>query len=523
MNRAIFRTCVVAGSLSIVAASPAQTPLGPGFVYQGRLNLNGSPVNGPADFEFSLWADPTSQNPGTWLTGAQVMNAVPVANGLFTVTLNAGGELGGVNNFAAFDGTERWLEIHVRFPAGSGTFATLTPRQRIAPAPHALYAATTDWTGLTGIPPGFADGVDHGGDGHSLDAVDGSPTDALYVNAAGGVGIGTTNPLSLVHVASAGPAILRLEADTDNVNENDIASVFFRQDGGQLTARVGFRNDDHFEVVNAANSELWLGANNGNQLRVTPSGVQMTGTTTAADLDVDGTAVINALAILSFPNWIWQTTANLGLRLSQGTTARAEFNDVGFDGSDVDIAFHLVDNDGGQGSVAMDVYEAGPLGDVGSIYADVLYGAGKFFRIDHPLDPANKYLLHGCIESSEMKNLYDGVATTDSAGYATVSVPDYMEALNTAFRYQLTVIDDGDDFVLAKVTRELQDGSFEIRTSRPSVKVSWQLTGVRRDPFAAALPFEVERPKQGRDRGRYLHPEVYGQPKALKIGMPVSD
>jgi hypothetical protein len=43
------------------------------------------------------------------------------------------------------------------------------------------------------------------------------------------------------------------------------------------------------------------------------------------------------------------------------------------------------------------------------------------FKIDHPLDPANKYLYHSFVESPDMKNMYDGNVTTDEAGLATVS------------------------------------------------------------------------------------------------------
>ena len=62
------------------------------------------------------------------------------------------------------------------------------------------------------------------------------------------------------------------------------------------------------------------------------------------------------------------------------------------------------------------------------------------FKIDHPLDPANKYLYHSFVESPDMKNIYDGNVTTDGSGTAIVTMPAWFEALNTDFRYQLTVI-----------------------------------------------------------------------------------
>jgi hypothetical protein len=62
------------------------------------------------------------------------------------------------------------------------------------------------------------------------------------------------------------------------------------------------------------------------------------------------------------------------------------------------------------------------------------------FVIDHPLDPAGKFLEHSVVESDEMKNVYDGVVTLDRRGSAVVRLSPWFEALNTRFRYQLTPI-----------------------------------------------------------------------------------
>jgi hypothetical protein len=65
---------------------------------------------------------------------------------------------------------------------------------------------------------------------------------------------------------------------------------------------------------------------------------------------------------------------------------------------------------------------------------------GGSFKIDHPLDPANKYLYHSFVESPDMMNVYNGNIMTDRRGLAVVILPNYFEALNRDFRYQLTVI-----------------------------------------------------------------------------------
>src|SRR5262245_711847 len=65
---------------------------------------------------------------------------------------------------------------------------------------------------------------------------------------------------------------------------------------------------------------------------------------------------------------------------------------------------------------------------------------GGGFKIDHPLDPANKSLSHSFVESPDMKNIYDGVTVLNERGDAVVELPDWFEALNRDFRYQLTAV-----------------------------------------------------------------------------------
>ena len=62
------------------------------------------------------------------------------------------------------------------------------------------------------------------------------------------------------------------------------------------------------------------------------------------------------------------------------------------------------------------------------------------FKIDHPLDPANKYLCHSFVESPDMKNVYDGVVVLDGKGKAEIELPDWFGILNKDFRYQITAI-----------------------------------------------------------------------------------
>jgi hypothetical protein len=140
-------------------------------------------------------------------------------------------------------------------------------------------------------------------------------------------------------------------------------------------------------------------------------------------------------------------------------------------------------------------------------------GSGSF-KIDHPLDPANKYLSHSFVESPDMMNVYNGNITTDRHGLATVNLPDYFEALNGEFRYQLTVIGQ---FAQAIVAKKIAGNHFVIRTNRPNVEVSWQVTGVRHDAYADRYRIPVEEDKAVGEQGYYLHPEVFGQPESKSI------
>jgi len=147
-------------------------------------------------------------------------------------------------------------------------------------------------------------------------------------------------------------------------------------------------------------------------------------------------------------------------------------------------------------------YFVGDVQVLGDLYAD-----NQPVRIDHPLDPENQYLVHAALESPEQLNVYSGNETTDAAGYATVSLPAYFSAINRDLRYQLTVIGD---FAQAVIAEEATGNEFVIRTDKPQVKVSWQVTGVRNDALARSNPMKVEVVKPDHERGTYLHPEAYG-------------
>ena len=154
------------------------------------------------------------------------------------------------------------------------------------------------------------------------------------------------------------------------------------------------------------------------------------------------------------------------------------------------------------------------IGDSLDVNGNLTKGGGSF-KIDHPLDPENKYLYHSFVESPDMMNVYNGNVMLDASGQARVVLPEWFEALNRDFRYQLTPIGrPGPDLYVA---REISSNSFEIAGGEPGMKVSWQVTGIRQDPYAEMHRIPVQQDKGIEEQGKYMHPEAYGMPETMGV------
>ena len=151
-------------------------------------------------------------------------------------------------------------------------------------------------------------------------------------------------------------------------------------------------------------------------------------------------------------------------------------------------------------------------GDV-DVTGTLTKGGGSFL-IDHPLDPENKTLSHSFVESPDMMNIYNGNVILDESGEAWVELPEWFDALNRDFRYQLTGI--GSAAVLY-VAEEIVGNQFKIAGGAPAMKVSWQVTGIRQDAWANENRIPVEAEKHPGLKGRFVHPEVRGLPAELGI------
>jgi len=171
-----------AATLMILATAGA-APVSTSFVYQGQLKQGGVPVTGTVDFEFSLW---TTDEGGSLVAGPISVGGQEVTQGLFHAELDFGIDV--------FDGDKLWLEIAVGNPTAGGEPTPLSPRQRLSPAPYALHALSA-------------------AAGNTLDAIDGSPVNAVFVDAEGDVGIGTTTPGATLDIVAAAGLSLRVNDD----------------------------------------------------------------------------------------------------------------------------------------------------------------------------------------------------------------------------------------------------------------------------------------------------------------------
>jgi hypothetical protein len=430
-----------------------QAANGTAFTYQGRLTDGGAPANGIYDIRFILYDAAVG---GAQVGSIATKEDITVSAGLFNVTLDFG---------SIFNGTALFLDIAVRPGASSGQYTALTPRQALTPAPYAHYASS-----------------------------------------AGTATLATTAQTATLAIAAQTAITATALILPFNGSASSAGSLFEITNSG--TGQAGeFRSASSFVSLFVSNS------GEGGAIRADTGDAGKGSAVTAYNYGTDRYAA--ELEIIKTTNpraAIYARTAGTGqaidAEVNSATTADALFarttsptagSYAGVFSGPVQISCS-----------AATCNTTNALQVVGNFAATV-----KNFVIDHPLDPANKYLYHTTVESPDMKNIYDGVVTTDAAGLATVALPAYFEALNRDFRYQLTVIGT---FAQAIVKDEIADNRFTIQTDRPNVKVSWQVTGIRHDAYANAHPTQVEVDKPAGERGRYLMPEAYGRPAAQGIG-----
>jgi len=533
--------------------------------YQGRLTTPaGAPVpDGLYSLKFEIYDAPTG---GSSLWSSQ-FHAVQVSSGVYTYVFGQDVPLP-ANLFQS--GADRWLGITV------GADPEMIPRRQFFTSAFALHAQDADvvpWSGISGIPADFADGVDNDAGG-----------DITAVNTSGGLSGGVTSGDANLAIASGGVTSSHIQdgtlVDADISNSANIAPTKIAGGVPTLTGSQVFSGTNTFNnalivgdsTARLDNSTIAIG-----RITAAPNALlsarrkyndtffnyglyswlenASTGTTTAlygfskapTPGEANDGSVLGVYAraesdggprygIRAVARTLSGRSANIGGNTygiaseaingnySYGIFASADSaRFVGFGVRGIasncntgygvigDASFSANDGYGVFGQATGNAvsnwagYFAGDVNVTGTIFMPA-----KFTEIDHPIDPENQTLRLAGVDSPELKVMYDGVVTTDANGEAVVIMPAYFDALNTEFRYQLTVIGE---FAQAIVYRKLDHGQFTIKTEEPNLEVSWQVTGVRKDAFAIANPTQVEIPKRPEERGTYLQPDAYGLPR----------
>ncbi|GIV03071.1 MAG: hypothetical protein KatS3mg015_1901 [Fimbriimonadales bacterium] len=300
----------------------------------------------------------------------------------------------------------------------------------------------------------------------------------------------------------------------------------------QGSAAIGFGVGDNqfrFHLANSANRFSFLDAPNGNELLTINGngnvgiGIVSPGEKLQVDTSTNQTAILaRNFSSSGRPIAVWgQTFAPGGIGTNGAAFGSGGVGAAGVAWASTGNGWGTIgqtastDSSSAYGVIGTEV--SGAPGHAVFAFGTLAATGTKSFQIDHPLDPENYCLNHFCSEGPEPYNNYRGNVVTDAKGYATVALPAYFDSINRDPTYHLTVIDDSDDFILAKVVREIRNNEFIIRTSKPYVKVSWEVKAIRNDRWVQRYGYQTEQEKEDEIKGKYLNPELYEKPKESGI------
>ncbi len=437
--------------------------------FQGYLaDGDNLPPDSTYEMLFSIWTESTG---GDSLWGETVSDSVH--NGLYSVTL-------GINNPIIIDTNQAlWLKVTIGEWEMNG-------RYRLAAVPYALSAIYADSCRTL---VDTAD-VNFGGT-----VTFGNSTMRVIPGANGGVQIGS------FHAGPEGELLLIKQHFNTSTIKTGI-ELELEQDGdGSIH---GFDMTlDQSGTGEMKGMDMSLYPDNSSQVRGINLDIYHSGTESAnmkgIRVDVDGGPNSTSIGI--------QAEANYG---NSATGVDAYASNVNGN------AYGIYTNASGAGNNAIGIYARASSGGnetwAGYFSGDVkvtgdIYSIDGGFEIDHPLNPSSKYLKHSTVSAPERINVYNGNAMLDASGQAIIELPAYFEELNRDFRYQLTCVGG---YAPIYISHEVSGNRFTIAGGEPNMKVSWQVTGIRKDKWAEAHPLQVEPEKEGDERGRYLHPELYG-------------
>jgi hypothetical protein len=347
-------------------------------------------------------------------------------------------------------------------------------------------------------------------------------TDLMAIQPGGQVGIGTTSPQSKLAVLSSAHGITQTDGTVT-------VGTYIDSTGGWLGTRSNhplhfFTGNSLQQMTLSTSGALGIGTTNPIFGRVHVRATDVDGVYASSnfhgikgDSDGDGRAGLrgdgsgsSGFGVYGVATGGGNSTGVFGESLSnQGFGVFARSPNHGVWARTTGSGRAVYGDNSGSDSVGYAGYFFGRVNVTGS-----LTKGGGAFKIDHPLDPENKYLYHSFVESPDMMNIYNGVITLDASGEAVVELPKWFEALNRDFRYQLTCIGG---FAPVYIAEKMKENRFKIAGGSAGLEVSWQVTGIRKDAYANAHRLPVEEDKPAKERGSYLHPETFGKPEELGV------
>jgi trimeric autotransporter adhesin len=346
-----------------------------------------------------------------------------------------------------------------------------------------------------------------------------SGSDNVVVGAVSGELIATGSANTVVGEA----ALNNVVSGTSNVALGDSAGVHTT---GTSNTLLGAQSDIPAGVSNATAIGFGAVASQDHSLVLGGTGAQAVnvgiGTSSPrSQLEIDGPSGISFLS----------TSPTLTMTGTDGGVMSIDFNPNGISTSGTynpQLRMGVLND--GQGSATLAFYAnvpgAGLNNGLQQVFAVASNGdarvsgnlskASGSFKIDDPIDPANKYLSHSFVESPDMMNIYNGTVHLDAKGQAVVEMPEWFSALNRDFQYQLTAI--GAPAPRLYIAEKMQGNHFRIAGGKKGQEVSWMVTGIRQDAWANAHRIPTEEAKPANEQGTYLHPELFGAGPDKQVG-----